>query len=83
MKLTRVNGTFLAVFAIALISSFFGFVPNAGGIVSAIVMLALISKWTDAEFWPDAVLLVIVARGIGFLGGLYLLRLVHRTIYPM
>ncbi len=75
MKLTKVDGTFLGMLLIAAISSLAGLIPFVGWLVSLIVMFVLISKWTDAEFWPDAVLMVIVADLVGVFGGVFLMRL--------
>jgi hypothetical protein len=35
---------------------------SLGWVAVAVVMLVLITKVTDADFWPDAVLMVIVAN---------------------
>jgi len=73
MKLTKVDGTFLSMLAIAALSSLAGLIPLpvVGWLASLIVMFVLISKWTDAEFWPDAVLMVVVADVVGILGGIF------------
>ena len=44
--------------------------------VGIIVMFVLISKWTDAEFWPNAVLMVVVANFVGILGSMVLAVLI-------
>jgi hypothetical protein len=36
-------------------------IPYVGWILSLIVLLVLISKFTSAEIWPDAVLIVVIA----------------------
>ncbi len=72
MKLTKVDGTFLGMLLIAAISSLVGVIPFVGWLASLIVMFVLISKWTDAEFWPDAVLMVVVANAVGIFGGMLL-----------
>ena len=36
-------------------------IPYFGWILSLIVLLVLISKFTTAEIWPDAALIVVVA----------------------
>ena len=76
MKLTRVDGTFLGMLLIAAISSLVGLIPLVGWLASLVVMFVLISKWTDAQFWPDAVLMVIVANFVGIFGGMLLVRLI-------
>ena len=73
MKLTKVDGSFLAMLIIAAISSLLGFIPGIGGwLVSTIAMYFLICKWTDAELFPDAVFMVIVAKVIGIFSGILL-----------
>lgn len=62
MKLTKVDGTFREMAIIAAISTIIGFIPQVGWVLSTIAMYYLICKWTDAKFWPDAVLMVIVAQ---------------------
>lgn len=76
MKLTRVDGTFLGMLLIAAISSLVGLIPLVGWLASLVVGFVLISKWTDAQFWPDAVLMVIVANFVGIFGGMLLAGLV-------
>ena len=66
MKIIRFNGTFIAAASIAAISSLVGFLPVVGTILSAVVMFVLICKWTDAEFLPDAVLMVLVSGAIAW-----------------
>ena len=72
MKLTRVDGTFLAMLIIAATSSLVGVIPHVGWLLSFIVMFVLICKWTTAEFWPDAVLMVIVANLVAIAGSVFL-----------
>ena len=76
MKLTKVDGTFPGMLLIAAISSLVGLIPLVGWLVGTIVMFVLICKWTDAEFWPDAVLMVVVAQVVGIFGAILLVRLV-------
>ena len=72
MKLTKVDGKFLAMLTIAAISSLLGFIPAVGWLIGTVVMYVLICKWTDAEFWPDAVLMVVVAKVVGIFGAILL-----------
>lgn len=76
MKLTKIDGSFLAMIIIATISTLFGFIPIVGWIIGTIVMFFLICKWTNANFWPDAVLMVVVARGVGMFVGIALRGLI-------
>ena len=74
MKLTKVGGTFLAMIIISAISTFVLLIPIPfmNLVFSAIVMFVLICKWTDANFFPDAVLMVVVANGAAMLVGTFL-----------
>ena len=63
MKLTKEDGPFLGLLAAALIATVVEFlpIPHVGWILSFVILLLLISKFTSAEIWPDAALIVIVA----------------------
>jgi hypothetical protein len=63
MKLTREQGSFLGLLAAASIASLVGLlpIPYVGWLLSFVVLLVLVSKWTTAEIWPDAAVIVIVA----------------------
>lgn len=76
MKLTGVDGSFFAMIIIAAISSLLTIIPVAGTVISTIVLFLLITKWTDANLFPDAVLMVIVAQAVGMFGALYLSQFV-------
>ena len=63
MKLTKLDGKFIGMLAIASITGLIALIPGLIGLIAAtIVMFVLICKWTTANFWPDAVLMVVVAR---------------------
>ncbi|MBN2641744.1 MAG: hypothetical protein JXR78_08835 [Victivallales bacterium] len=63
MKITKLDGKFIGMLVIASITSLIGLIPGLIGTVAAtIAMFVLICKWTTANFWPDAVLMVVVAR---------------------
>ena len=72
MKLTGVDGRFAALIAIAGIAAICGLVPLVGWLVGLVVMLVLITKWTTAELWPDAILMVLVSWVISFFASLAL-----------
>jgi hypothetical protein len=79
MKVTNVEGTFVAMLGVAAISwlasvvpAFIAPVPCVGPLLGLVVMFVLICKWTDAEFWPDAIGTVLVAWLMGVLGGMFL-----------
>ena len=63
MKLIKEDGSFLGLLAAASIASLVAMlpIPYVGWLLSFVVLLALISKWTTAEMWPHAVLMVVVA----------------------
>ncbi len=64
MKLTKEQGSFLLLLAAVFIAALVGLIPYVGGFLSFVVLIVLISKWTTAEIWPDAVLMVVVAWGL-------------------
>jgi DNA-directed RNA polymerase subunit RPC12/RpoP len=74
MKVTDVEGTFGALLGIAAICSLVGLVPFVGGLASLVVMFVLICKWTDADFWPQAIGMVLVAGLVGIFA-VWLLRM--------
>ena len=78
MKLTKVNGAFLAMLIIAAVSALLGLIPMVGLIIGTVVMFVLICKWTDAEFWPDAVLMVVVAEIVGISCGIMISSLLAK-----
>lgn len=66
MKLTKEEGSFLGLLAAAFIASLAGLLP----ILYFSVLLILISKFTTAEIWPDAALIVVVAWGFAALANI-------------
>lgn len=74
MKLTKEEGSFLLLLAAAFLAALVGLipVPYVGGLLSFVVLLVLISKWTTAEIWPDAVLIVFVAWMLAILASISL-----------
>ena len=79
MKITRVEGTFVAMLGIAAISSlastvpmFICFTPCVGWLLGLVVMFVLICKWTDAEFWPDAIGIVLISGAVSILARMLL-----------
>ena len=61
MKITKVEGTFLAMLIIAAVTMLVSMIPAIGWLVSLIALYFMLHKWTSAEFWPDSVILVVVA----------------------
>ena len=79
MKLTKEEGSFLGLLAAALIASLAGLlpIPYFSGLLSFIVLLVLISKFTTAEIFPDAVLIAVIAWGLAALAN-FAIRMVLR-----
>ena len=75
-KVTRVEATFLSMLAIAAASSVAGLVPLVGSLLGLVVMFLLIRKLTDAEIWPDAVLMVVVSWFVSLAAGVFLAGLI-------
>jgi len=75
MKLAKEEGSIPGLFAAAFIASLAGLlpIPYFSGLLSFIVLLILISKFTTAEIFPDAVLIVIVAWGLAALANFALM----------
>ncbi len=69
MKLTKEEGSLLGLFAAAFIASLTSLlpIPYFSGLLSFIVLLVLISKFTTAEIFPDAVLIAVIAWGLAAL----------------
>jgi uncharacterized protein YacL len=63
MKLTKEDGLFLGLLAAASTAAIIELlpIPYVGWLISLIVLLVLISKFTSAKIWPDAVLIVVIA----------------------
>jgi len=72
MKLTKEEGSFLGLIAAVFIASLAGLlpIPYFSGLLSFIVLLIMVSKFTTAEIWPDAVLIVVVAWGLAALSNI-------------
>jgi hypothetical protein len=68
MRLTGVGGAFAAMLAVAAIASALQLIPFVGWLIALVAMLSLISRWTDAPVWPDAVLMVLVANLLAIVG---------------
>ena len=64
MKVTKEEGPFLALLAAAFIAAVIDLlpIPYVGWLLPSVVLVVLISKWTTAEIFPDAVLIVLVAQ---------------------
>ncbi len=71
-KISAIDGSFADMAIISAISALFTLIPYVGAICSSVVMFVLLCKRTNADFWPDAVLMVIVSKVIGLIGVLYI-----------
>ena len=78
MRMTKVEGSIVGLFAAAFTARLveFIYIPYVGWILPFIVLLVLISRWTTAEIWPDAVLMVVVAWGLAIIARFALSRMV-------
>jgi hypothetical protein len=74
MKLTKEEGPFWGLLVAAFAASLVNLlpIPYFGSVLSFIVLLVIISKFTTAEIWPDAALIVVVAWGLGALANIAL-----------
>jgi hypothetical protein len=79
MRLTKEHGSFLLLLAAASIAAVVELlpIPYIGSVVSYIVLLVLISKWTTAEIWPDAVLMTVVASFLASLASFAIKAALH------
>lgn len=71
--LTGESGDIRALFLAALIANLFGFIPAVGGLISFVVLLILLSKWTTVEVFPGGILVVLVANILGIFLTMFLL----------
>jgi hypothetical protein len=69
-KIVKVECTFLGMLIIAAVTMLLNFIPAVGWIVSLVALYFMLHKWTTAEFWPDSVLLVVVAAAVRFVAGM-------------
>jgi len=65
LALTGESGDIRALFIAALVASLLQLIPFAGGLISFLVLLVLLSKWTSVDIWPGGVLVVVVANFLG------------------
>ena len=75
-KVTGVDATFLGMLGVAAAASVAGLVPVVGSLLSLVVMFLLIRKFTEAEIWPDAVLMVVVSWFVSLMAGIFLVGLI-------
>lgn len=61
MTITSVKGTFYGLLVTVIAAALVGLIPVVGEYITVAVLFAGINQFTDAEFWPDAVLMVVVS----------------------
>lgn len=66
LKITKVEGTFLGMLLIAAVTMLVDLIPGFGWILSLVALYFMLHKWTSAEFWPDSVILVVVAWAVRY-----------------
>lgn len=77
MKIVRVQGSFLLLLLASAIAAVAGLIPYAGGLLSFVVLIVLLNRWTDMDNWVYALLMVVVARGLAILIGIGLYTLIQ------
>lgn len=75
-KIARMSLSLLELVLISVISGLFTMIPKVGFPFGAVIMLVMLSKWSDAEFWPDTFANVAVAQLLAFFGMFFLTPLV-------
>jgi uncharacterized protein YacL len=82
MKLTKEEGPFWGLLISAFAASLVDLlpIPYFGWVLSLIVLLILISKFTTAEIWPDAALIVVVAWGLAALANIALMMVLRSQV---
>ena len=75
MKITKVEGTFVAMLLIAAVTMLLAMIPGIGWIISLVALYFMLHKWTTAEFWPDSVILVVVAWAVRYVAAMILVAL--------
>ena len=74
MRIVRVEGAFGLLLLASAISTLVGLIPVAGNMLSFLVLLVLLYKWTDMDNWLYALLMTAIARGLSLVLLLVLLR---------
>lgn len=66
LKVTKVEGTFWGMLIIAAVTTLIGFIPSIGWILSLVALYFMLHRWTTAEYWPAAPILVATAAVMEF-----------------
>lgn len=72
MRISRNHGNIAHLFLASGISALSGYIPYFGWLISLIVLVSLISYWTDAEIFADAALIVVIALGNKYVYSIWL-----------
>lgn len=75
LKITKNQGTYPGMLVIAAVTTLLNLIPVVGPLLALIAFFALLTKLSDAPFWPDAVLIGIVYVALGYLCRIILLAL--------
>jgi hypothetical protein len=78
-RLTKIEATFPGMLVVAAISSALYLIPGVGWLISLIALFFMLKRFTTADIWPDAVLLVVAASAIRFVA-ILLLALIMTNI---
>jgi hypothetical protein len=66
-KITKTDARFLELLVIAVIASAVSLIPGiVGWVLSSIVFFLLLYKWMNIDPIPDAILMVVVAKGLEY-----------------
>lgn len=79
-KIAGMHVTVLEVLVISVLAGLFTMIPKVGGPFGAVIMLVTLSKWSDADFWPDTVANVAVAQILALAGSHFLTPMVVEMV---
>ena len=89
MMIMGVEGTFFTALAIAVFSSLISviipisaLVPGGQWLTMAFAQLAMLCWLTDAQIWPEGVMIVVIAQVVGTIGGRFLMGIISKTLVP-
>lgn len=71
-RITKSKLTFVEMVLIAVISALFTSIPTVGVPFGAIGIIILYAKWTDADFWPDTILVSLATQIVAAPAQIYL-----------
>ena len=80
VKITKNKGGYPVMLVIAAAITLLGMIPYVGPLLALIAFFALLTKLSDAPFWPDAVLIGIVYVALSYFFMVYLLPLLLSAV---